>query len=233
MVNSRSIKKQQADMTDGNIVKHLITFAIPLLLGNIFQQLYNTVDTWVVGNFTTTEAYSAVGSVGPVINMLIGVFMGLASGAGVAVSQFYGAGQYDKVKKAVHTCMTLTFILSVVFTVLGVFMTPYVLGVMKMPPEVQLEAKKYLTIYFAGMSGLMIYNMGAGVLRAVGDSRRPFYFLVVSAVLNTVLDLVFVLYFNMGVEGVAYATIIAQGVSAVLVMITLLRSDSCIKFSFR
>lgn len=229
----RSNKKRQTDMTQGNIARHLIAFAVPLLLGNVFQQLYNTVDTWVVGNFTTNEAYSAVGSVGPVINMLIGIFMGLSSGAGVVVSQFYGAKQYDKVHKTVHTCVAMTIILSVVFTAIGIFMTPLMLKLMKMPPEVIPHAKTYLTIYFAGVTGLLIYNMGSGILRAIGDSKRPFYFLVVSAVLNTVLDLLFVLKLNMGVEGVAYATIIAQGVSAVLVMITLLRSDSCVRVSVK
>ncbi|MBR3767019.1 MAG: MATE family efflux transporter [Clostridia bacterium] len=226
-------KKRDIDMTEGNIIKHLIIFSIPLLVGNVFQQLYNTVDTWVVGNFTTNEAYSAVGSVGPVINMLIGIFLGLSSGAGVVVSQFYGAKQFDKVQKAVHTCVTLTLIMAVIFTVLGILMTPFMLTLMKMPEEVIPEAKTYLTIYFAGVIGLMIYNMGAGILRAIGDSKRPFFYLVVSAVINTVLDLVFVLVLKMGVAGVAYATIIAQGISAILVMITLVHSDSCIKVSFR
>lgn len=229
----KTTKQRDTDMTRGNIIRHIIIFSIPLLVGNVFQQMYNTVDTWVVGNFTTNEAYSAVGSVGPIINMLIGIFLGLSSGAGVVVSQFYGAKQYDKVHNAVHTSITLTFIMAVIFTVLGIVMTPFMLQLMKMPEEVIPEAKTYLTIYFAGVTGLMIYNMGAGILRAIGDSKRPFYFLVVSAIINTVLDLVFVLVFHMGVAGVAYATIIAQGISAILVMITLIRSDSCVKFSFR
>lgn len=226
-------KKRDIDMTEGNIVRHIIAFSIPLLLGNLFQQLYNTVDAWVLGNFTTNEAYSAVGSIGPIINVLIGIFLGLSSGAGVVVSQFYGAKQYDKVHKAVHTSITLTIILAVLFTVVGTLMTPMMLTLMKMPEEVIPEAKTYLTIYFAGVTGLMLYNMGSGILRAIGDSKRPFYFLVVAALLNIVLDLVFVLVFHMGVAGVAYATIISQGISAVLVMITLIRSDSCVKFSFR
>lgn len=229
----KSHKKRDINMTEGNIVRHIIAFSVPLLLGNLFQQLYNTVDTWVLGNFTTNEAYSAVGSIGPVVNVLIGTFMGLSSGAGVVVSQFYGAKQYDKVHKAVHTSITLTFILSAVFTVVGIFMTPVMLQLMKMPDEVIPDAKTYLAIYFAGVTGLLVYNMGSGILRAIGDSKRPFYFLVVAALLNIVLDLVFVLVFRMGVSGVAYATIISQGISAVLVMITLIRSDSCIKFSFR
>ncbi len=224
-------KKRQADMTEGNIARHLISFAVPLLVGNIFQQLYNTVDTWVIGNFTTNEAYSAVGSVGPVINMLIGIFMGLSSGAGVVVSQAYGAKQYDKVHKTVHTSVALTLILTVIFTAAGILMTPFMLKIMKMPPEVAVHAKTYLTVYFGGIAGLLIYNMGAGILRAIGDSRRPFYFLVVAAVLNTALDLLFVIKFRMGVAGVAYATVIAQGISAVLVLIALIKTDTCVKVS--
>ncbi|MBQ6897612.1 MAG: MATE family efflux transporter [Clostridia bacterium] len=229
----RPSKSKDKDMTEGSIVKHIILFSLPLLVGNVFQQLYNTVDTWVVGNYVSNEAFSAVGSVGPIVNVLIGTFMGLASGAGVVISQFYGAGRLDKVQDTVHTCIAITAILSVVFTVVGITTTPLMLQAMKIPDEVYPEARKYLIIYFAGVTGLLFYNMGSGILRAVGDSRRPFIFLVVSAVLNTVLDLVFVLILGMGVEGVAYATIIAQGVSAILVMLTLMTSDSCIKVVFR
>ncbi len=216
-------------MTQGSVFRHLLSFSMPLLLGNIFQQLYNTVDTWVVGNFVSDAAFSAVGTVAPIINMLIGCFMGLASGAGVVISQYFGAKRYDKVQDAVHTSVVLTAILSVAFTILGVAMTPLMLRFMKTPANVFPESASYLTIYFAGMAGLMFYNMGAGILRAVGDSRRPFYYLVVAAVLNTVLDLVFVIVFRMGVDGVAYATIIAQAVSAVLTMASLLRTTSCVR----
>lgn len=216
-------------MTEGNIVRHLITFAFPLFIGNIFQQLYNTVDTWVVGNYVSNEAFSAVGSVGPIINLLIGFFLGLSSGAGVVISQYYGAKKYDRVHDTVHTALLMTLILAVLFTALGIFMTPYMLTLMKTPVEVIPDAATYLRIYFAGVIGLMIYNIGSGILRALGDSQRPFYFLVVSAVLNTVLDLVFVIAFDMGVAGVALATIIAQGVSAVLVLVLLLRTDLCIR----
>ncbi len=222
-------KPKDVDMTQGSITRHIITFAVPLLLGNIFQQLYNTVDTWVVGNYVNNEAYAAVGTVGPVINMLIGFFMGLSSGAGVVISQHYGARQYDKVQDTVHTAILMTLILGALFTGLGIAMIPFMLGLMKMPANVIPEATTYLTIYFGGVLGLMLYNIGAGILRAVGDSKRPFYFLVVCAVMNTVLDLVFVLYFQMGVAGVAWATILSQGVSAVLVILTLLRTRECIQ----
>jgi len=220
---------KDVDMTQGNITKHLISFALPLLVGNIFQQLYNTVDTWVVGNYVSNEAFSAVGTVGPIINMLIGFFMGLSSGAGVVISQYYGARRHEEVQKTVHTAIVMTLVLGVLFTGIGLAMIPYMLRLMKTPADVLPESTAYLTIYFSGLIGLMLYNIGAGILRAVGDSKRPFYFLVVCAVMNTILDLVFVLAFHMGVQGVALATILSQGVSAILVMITLLRTDECIK----
>jgi len=226
-------KKYDVDMTQGSVFRHLLSFALPLLAGNIFQQLYNMVDTWVVGNYVSNEAFSAVGTVSPIINMLIGSFTGLASGAGVVISQHYGAGRQDRVQDAVHTSIALTVILTLVFTALGIGMTPVMLTFMKTPADVFGQSKSYLTIYFAGMAGLMFYNMGAGILRAVGDSKRPFYYLVAAAIINTVLDLVFVIAFHMGVEGVAYATIIAQAISALLTLATLLRTSSCVKVTVK
>ena len=225
--------RYDVDMTKGNITRHLVNFALPLLLGNLFQQLYNMVDTWVVGNYVSNEAFSAVGTVGPVINTLIGFFLGLSSGAGVVISQYYGAGREEKVRQAVHTALMLTLALGVVFTAAGIAMTPLMLQLMKTPAEVAPEQTTYLRIYFAGVIGLLLYNMGSGILRAVGDSRRPFYFLVVSAVLNTVLDLLFVIKFHMGVEGVAYATIIAQAVSALLTLWVLMRAEGGIRLELR
>ena len=229
----RLSKKRDVDMTQGNVIMHIIRFAIPLLAGNLFQQLYNTVDTWVVGNYVSNEAFSAVGAVSPVVNMLIGAFMGLSSGAGVVISQYYGAGREDKVQDSVHTALTMTAILTVIFTAVGLLITPFMLNLMDIHMSARDEATTYLNIYFSGMIGLMFYNIGAGILRAVGDSQRPFYFLVFCAITNTVLDLVFVLVFHMGVEGVALATILSQGLSAILVIITLLKTDSCIKLHFR
>ena len=225
--------RYDVDMTQGSITKHLINFSLPLLLGNLFQQLYNMVDTWVVGNYVSNEAFSAVGTVGPVINTLIGFFLGLSSGAGVVISQYYGAGREEKVRQAVHTALMLTLVLGVVFTAAGIAMTPLMLQLMKTPAEVAPEQAAYLRIYFAGVMGLLLYNMGSGILRAVGDSRRPFYFLVVSAVLNTVLDLLFVIKFHMGVEGAAYATIIAQAVSALLTLWVLMRAEGGIRLELR
>ena len=209
--------RYDVDMTKGSITKHLINFALPLM----------------VGNFVSNEAFSAVGTVTPIINMLIGFFLGLSSGAGVVISHYYGAQREEKVRQALHTSMVLTFLLGIVFTAAGILMTPLMLRLMRTPAEVAPEQTTYLTIYFAGVMGLLLYNMGSGILRAVGDSRRPFYFLLVSAVLNTGLDLLFVLKFGMGVEGVAYATIIAQAVSALLTVWVLLRAEGCIRLELR
>ena len=226
-------RRKDVDMTEGNITRHIISFALPLLIGNVFQQLYNTVDTWVVGNYVSNEAFSAVGTVGPIINMLIGFFMGLSSGAGVVISQYYGAKRNQEVHDTVHTAMVMTLVMGVAFTAIGLAMTPFMLRLMNTPDNVMPESTAYLTIYFSGILGLMVYNIGAGILRAVGDSQRPVYFLVVCALINTVLDLLFVLVFRMGVEGVALATVIAQSTSALLVVITLMKTDTCIKLRLR
>ena len=231
--HARHHARYDVDMPQGSTTRHLVRFALPLLAGNLFQQLYNMVDAWVVGNFVSNEAFSAVGTVTPIINTLIGFFLGMSSGAGVVISQYYGAHRPEKVREAVHTAMLLTVIMGVVFTGVGIAMTPLMLELMKTPAEVAPDQTAYLTIYFAGIMGLLLYNMGSGILRAVGDSQRPFYFLLVSAGVNTALDLLFVLKFGMGVEGVAYATIIAQAVSAVLTIAVLIGYDGSVKLSLR
>ena len=218
-------KKKDTDMTEGVIWKQLLWFALPLMVGNVFQQFYNTVDSIVVGNFVGKEALAAVGSVGSIINSIIGFFGGLATGASVVIAQSYGAKNDGKVSIAVHTTFCMTLVLCVVFTIVGISATPFLLRFMSMPDDVIGEATEYLMIYFSGVSGLMIYNMGAGVLRAVGDSKRPLYFLVFSACVNTVLDLVFVVKLHWGIAGVAWATVIAQGLSAVLILVVLFRAN--------
>lgn len=222
--------KKTRDMTQGTIWKHLVAFALPLMLGNLFQQLYNTVDSIVVGNFVSKQALAAVGSTTSIINMLVGFFSGVSVGAGVIISQRFGAKDAEGVHRAVHTTVAMTLIIGVVGTVVGVLLSPLMLTLMKTPADVYVEARTYLRIYFAGISGLMLYNMGSGILRAVGDSRRPLYFLILSSVVNIVLDLVFVLVFHMGVEGVAYATIIAQFVSAGMILLTLNRTKDVHRF---
>ena len=201
--------KHDVNMTEGNISRHIISFALPLVAGLLIQQLYNIVDTWVVGNYVSDEAFSAVGTSGPILNMIFGIFTGLATGVSVVISQYYGANDYDNVSKTVHTALLTTLFIGIVFTGIGIAIVPTMLGFMNTPDEVLPAATQYLTINFAGIIGAMIYNIGSGIMRSVGDSKRPFYFLAVSAVSNIVLDLVFVLLFDMGVFGVALATITA------------------------
>lgn len=217
------LKRRDTDMTEGSIHRLLIYFALPLMIGNVFQQLYNTVDSIVVGNYVSKQALAAVGCTGPVINALFGLFGGLAAGAGVVISQFYGAHDKEKLHKTVQTTIAMSLVMCVVLTALGVWLTPMMLELMSTPEDVMADATEYLRIYFWGISGVIMYYIGAGILRAVGDSTRPLYFLIFSALTNTVLDVVFVKYFSMGIAGAAIATVIAQVLSAVLVMLLLIR----------
>ena len=229
----RRLRQADADMTQGVIWRQLLDFAVPMALGLLFQQLYNTVDTIVVGQFVGKEALAAVGSVGSVVNMLVGLCAGLSTGASVIISQCYGAHDNARLHDAVHTTIALTFLLCIAATVVGLAMVPLMLDLMATPADVIELSREYLNIYFAGITGLLIYNMGSGILRAVGDSRRPLYFLCVSALTNIVLDLVFVVVFHWGVAGVAYATIIAQAVSAALTIWVLMRTAGCIRVELR
>ncbi|MBQ5391147.1 MAG: MATE family efflux transporter, partial [Spirochaetales bacterium] len=226
-------RRSDMDMTSGPIVRQIITFALPLLFGSLFQQLYNTVDTWVVGNFVGKNSFSAVGTLSSATNLIISFFMGFSNGASVIISHYFGAKDDASVNRASHTFMAVTLILCVALTIIGIAIIPLLLQIMKSPAEVAAEQKIYLTIYFAGISGLLIYNMGSAILRAIGDSTHPFIFLVVSASLNIVLDLVFVIFFDMGTAGVAYATIIAQGISALLVLKVLFTTGTSVRISIR
>ena len=218
-------KDSKGLMTEGNIVKQLILFSIPLLIGNLFQQLYNTVDSIIVGNYVGGQALAAVGTSTPLINLLIGFFMGIASGAGVIISRYYGAEKEAELTRSVHTFAAFTLIFGVLMTVVGVFGSEIFLGWIGAPADIFKDADMYLKIYFGGILFTMIYNSGSGILRAVGDSKNPLLFLVVSSVVNVILDLVFVIYFKMGTAGVAWATLIATALSAILVVFVLLKSD--------
>lgn len=213
-------------MTDGAIWRHLLEFAIPMSLGLLFQQLYNAVDSVVVGQYVGKQALAAVGSTGNIINMLVGLCNGLSVGAGVIISQRFGAKDNEKLHEAVHTTLSVTFLLCMIATTVGMLIVTPMLKMMDTPEDVFEQAKTYLSIYFSGISGLLLYNMGAGILRAVGDSQRPLYFLAFSAGLNIAGDLVFVLVFDMGVAGVALATILSQFCSAILVLVVLTRTDA-------
>jgi len=194
--------------------------------------MYNMVDTWVVGNYVSNEAFAAVGSVGSLINFIIGFFTGLSGGCSVVIAQYFGAKRYDMVSKAAHTFMCLTLFLCVIFTVLGLSITPLLLdSVLKLEANVAAEASTYLRIYYLGISGLLIYSTGSSILRSIGNSRLPFFFLVLSSIVNVVLDLVLVLVFDMGVVGVALATIVAQAASATAVIALLFRIDAPVRLS--
>ncbi len=225
--------KSSVDMTQGSIERLLIMFALPLLLGQIFQQLYNAVDGVVVGRFVGKEALAAVGASGNIINALISFFTGLGTGSGVVISQYFGAHNDQGVRDTVHTTVVATLILAVVCTILGVTATGTILKWMDTPADVEPQAAAYLRIYFAGVAGLMFYNIGSGILRAVGDSTRPLYFLIFSALLNLGLDLLFVCVFHMGIEGAAWATIIAQAISAVLTFVVLGREKGSYRVELR
>ena len=217
--------RTDTDMTRGNIWAQLLKFSVPMLLGLLFQQLYATVDAWVVGKFVSKEALAAIGCNSSIINTVVGTFAGLSTGASVVISQAFGARDDERLSRAVHTTMTVTLMLCVLGTSLGLIFAKPLLEITNTDLTVQDDALLYLTIYFWGVSGLLVYNMGTGILRAVGDSTRPVAFLIVSAVINTGLDLLFVLVFGLKVDGVAYATIISEAISAGMVLFVLIRSD--------
>lgn len=212
------------DMTEGTIWKHLIKFAFPLFIGNIFQQLYNTVDSIVVGNFVGADALGAVTSTIPIVITLIGLAIGFTMGSSVVISQYFGAKDTENLRKSTHTATAAMFLLSLVFAGTGYLVTPGLLRMMNTPESVFREAVVYLRIFSLGLTGTIMYNMGSAILRAVGDSKRPLYFLILASILNIFLDLLFVIEFSLGVAGVAYATIISQFVSGIIIFWILFRS---------
>ncbi|MBR0251307.1 MAG: MATE family efflux transporter [Synergistaceae bacterium] len=205
------------DMTTGTIWKQLITFAFPLFIGNIFQQLYNTVDSIVVGNFVGADALGAVTSTIPIVITMLGLAIGFTMGASVVISQYFGAKDIENLRKSTHTATAAMFLLSLVFAATGYYSTPHLLRMMNTPESVYKEAVVYLRIFSLGLTGTVMYNMGSAILRAVGDSKRPLYFLILASVLNIFLDLLFVIKFESGVAGVAYATIISQFISGAII----------------
>ncbi len=221
------------DMTTGSISLHLIQFAIPLIIGNLFQMMYNTVDSLVVGNYVGKQALAAVGSTTMIVNMLVFFFNGVSTGAGVVISRTYGARDHKSLHTAVETTMFVTFVFGVLFTILGMGMVRPMLRFMSTPEDVMDSATVYLRIYFAGIMGLLVYNMGSGILRAVGDTRRPLIFLIFTSIINAALDLLFVVVFHAGIAGAAYATIIAQFISAGLILVLLTRATDVYRLSWR
>ena len=218
------MQKENA-ITEGVIWKQILLFFFPILFGTFFQQLYNAADALIVGRFVGKEALSAVGGgTGTVINLLVGFFVGLASGATVIISQYYGAKREEMVGYAVHTAMAFSLAGGLVMTVGGLLAAPGILRAMDTPADVLEPATLYIRIYFLGMVGNLVYNVGSGILRAVGDSRRPLYFLIASCMTNIVLDILLVVVLRMGVAGAALATILSQLLSAALVILVLVRT---------
>ena len=203
-------------MTEGSVWRHIVRFAMPVFWGNLFQQLYNVVDSLVVGNFLGSDALAAVGSSGSLIFLLVGLFSGIFTGASVVISRYFGARDERRVRKAVHTTVAFGLAAGVLMSVAGVFLTPSILMWMQTPESVLPQSILYFRIYFAGIIFVVLYNTATGIFQAVGDSRHPLYYLIVSSVLNVVLDLLFVAGMGMGVDGAALATVLSQAVSAAL-----------------
>ena len=227
------LHRKDTDMTEGSIPRLLITFAIPLLIGNLFQQLYNTVDSIVVGNFVGKSALAAVGCTGPVINAFVSVFIGLSTGSTVVIAQYFGAKDRDRLSQAVHTTILVTLVTCVILTAAGVLATPLMLRLMQTPEDVLPQAAEYLRIFFWGITGVHLYNSCAGILRAVGDSTRPLYLLIFCTMTNTVLDVLFTGILGMGIAGAAWATVISQFLSAILVLRLLLRTDAAYRVELK
>ncbi len=216
-------------MTQGPIWKRITYFALPILLGNLFQQMYNTADSLIVGNFLGKNALAAVSSTGSLIFMLIGFLSGIAIGAGVVISRYFGGNKLEEMSQAVHTTVAFGLVAGVVMTAVGVGLSPQILRWMDTPENVMYNSQLYLSIYFMGSLGSVMYNVCVGIMQAVGDRRHPLYYLIVSSVVNVVLDLFFIAVLGMGVDGAAWATIIAQYVSAIMCLWRLLR----VKDSYR
>ena len=225
---------KENQITHGVIWKQLLVFFFPILLGTFFQQIYNTADTVVVGRFVGTQALAAVGgSTSQIINLIVGFFTGLASGATVVISQHYGAKDQEGVQRGLRTAYAFSIVGGVIVSILSILLTRPLLELLNTPEDIIDMSATYLCIYFAGLIFVFIYNVGSSILRAMGDSRRPLYYLIVCCFLNIVLDIVLVIVFHMGVAGVSIATIFSQGVSAVLITRALMHSDDLYQLEFR
>ena len=228
------MKKQDNGIIEGIIWKQLLMFFFPILIGIFFQQLYNTVDTIIVGKFVGKEALSSVGgSSSQIINLVIGFFTGISTGASVLVAQYFGAKDENGVHNTLHTAYAFAILGGFVFGIIGIWFAPDILRWMNTPEELMLESTKYVRIYSAGMVFAFVYNMGAAILRAVGDSKRPLYLLIVCCIINIVLDFVFVLGFNSGVAGVGIATLLSQAISAILVTLLIMYRTKELKFELK
>lgn len=228
-------KKRPAavNLTEGPIVKNILLFAIPLFIGQLLQQFYNMADAWVIGNFADNDAFAAVSSAGSLTFLVVGLFNGIAIGGGVIISKYYGAKDEKSVVKAIHTNFLFGILASIASTIVGLVLTPYILTWMKTPESVMPSSVTYFTVYFAGVSTVIMYNICMSIMRSLGDSIHPLYYLILSSVVNVVLDLLFVAVFRWGVAGAAIATVIAQGLSVILCLIRMCRIPDYTRLDFR
>ena len=230
---STQTKKYEIDMCHGPLLGKILVFYIPLMLSGILQLLFNAADIIVVGQFAGNESLAAVGSTGALINLIINLFIGLSVGANVLVARYYGANQQTELKEMVQTAIATSVISGILLVFVGFFVAKPALTLMGTPDDVVGQSVLYMRIYFAGMPFMMAYNFGAAVLRAVGDTKRPLYYLLIAGIANVILNLIFVIYFSMHVAGVATATVISQAISAVLVIRCLLKTDSVYKLELK
>lgn len=212
-------------MTEGSISKQILKFAVPIFCGNLFQQLYNVVDSLVVGNFVGADSLAAIASTGSLIFLLVGLFTGIFSGAGVVISRYFGAGDVKKIQDSIHTSVAFGLISGVVMTLLGTWLAPQILKLMGTPPEVFDQAVLFVRIYFSGIITVVMYNTANGIFQAMGNSKSPLYYLIISSIINVILDLLFVVVFKMGIAGAAIATVIAQGTSVCLAFYNLTHTN--------
>lgn len=233
MNSTSKSKNYQIDMCSGAILPKLLLFALPLIGSSILQLLFNAADVVVVGRFAGDNALAAVGSTGSLINLIVNMFVGLSIGANVITAKYYGAKKYKDLSEAIHTSMLLSVISGIILTFLGVFGAKRILMWMQSPAEVLDLAAQYLKFYFLGITATMVYNFGSAILRAVGDTRRPLYYLFFAGIINVVLNLIFVICFDMSVVGVAVATTISQCFAAICVVRCLVKDDGVIKLNLK
>ena len=223
--------EERNEITEGVIWKQILLYFFPILIGYLFQQLYNTVDTIIVGKYVSSAALAAVGGTGTLINLLVGFFIGLSSGATVIIAQYYGAKNVNELNKAVHTGIALAIAGGIILTLIGLFFSPWALHMINIPDDIFDTSLLYIRIYFLGMISSMIYNVGAGILRAIGDSKSPRNYLIITCLVNIVLDIFFVLLLHLDVAGVAIATVLSQSISAILTLRKLIITSDIYKLT--
>ena len=234
MKRLRNQQNTKVDLTQGPIIPGIVQFAVPMFLGQLLQQLYNMADAWVVGNFAQNEAFAAVSSGGSLVFLIIGFFNGISIGGGVIISRYFGAKEKEKVQQAIHANFLFALIASVLATIIGVWMVPHLLRWMNTPADVMPHSLSYFRIYFAGVSTVILYNISMSIMRSLGDSVHPLYYLMFSSIVNVILDLLFVAVFHWGVGGAAIATVISQGLSVILCVHRMCKEpDESIRLDFR